>query len=466
MQGIQKARAAKPEAKPRVVEYQPPPFVPPPRRPEDVLPMYTAGDTVSQTADALSDLVAFHKRHYPTQIGKDFVALDVNPTLDKEIADLVATLTFQSEDERLALDAGRNNRVPLPLTPPMPLAPNASHFHHARLFLSHMGFLSPDARQFLHAIDTGPKFRRHLRELDKINGRDIVKIGLIYVREGQDDQKEILRNVQRSKIYSQFIKGLGWNVTVKSHTGYIGGIERDGPAGSTAPYFATHAYEMMFHDITRMPNIETDEKCVNKKKHVGNDAVHIVWSESRQEYKAATITSQFNDVHIVVYPMFNGLFRCQVLQKEKLGSFGPIIDGMVLSKRLLPTLIRQTAYLANRAVRSIKEGFVRPNVTRQRLIKDVHDKYKVEKPVEEFLASLYPLVPVTREELLKVRTRSPSALAEPTRNSLCWMFYKKFDFYTGGRGRHHSWRGRRGDRDQGRISPAGKGIAQNKNGVN
>lgn len=55
------------------------------------------------------------------------------------------------------------------------------------------------------------------------------------MREGQEDQKDILRNVTRSKIYSQFVKGLGWNVTVKSHTGYVGGIERDGPAGSTAP---------------------------------------------------------------------------------------------------------------------------------------------------------------------------------------------------------------------------------------
>ena len=77
----------------------------------------------------------------------------------------------------------------------------------------------------------------------------------------------------------------------------------------------------------------------------------------------------------------------------------------VLSKRLLPTLVRQTAFLANRAVRSIKEGFVRPNVTRQRLIKDVHDKYKVEKPVEEFLATLYPLTPISRDELLKVHHR-------------------------------------------------------------
>ena len=54
-----------------------------------------------------------------------------------------------------------------------------------------------------------------------------------------------------------------------------------------------------------------------QKRHVGNDAVHIVWTENKRDYDPKTITSQFNDVHIVVYPMPNGLYRVQVFKKQQ-----------------------------------------------------------------------------------------------------------------------------------------------------
>lgn len=50
---------------------------------------------------------------------------------------------------------------------------------------------------------------------------------------------------------------------------------------------------------------------------MGNDAVHIVWTENKRDYDPKTITSQFNDVHIVVYPMPNGLYRVQVFKKQQ-----------------------------------------------------------------------------------------------------------------------------------------------------
>lgn len=62
---------------------------------------------------------------------------------------------------------------------------------------------------------------------------------------------------------------------------------------------------------------------------------------------------------------------------------------------------------------------MRPNVTRQRLIKDVHDKYKVEKPVEEFLSTLYPLVPITRDELLKVKKKTSILQQNTCSNKRC-----------------------------------------------
>lgn len=40
---------------------------------------------------------------------------------------------------------------------------------------------------------------------------------------------------------------------------------------------------------TLMPTIESDAKCNNKKKNIGNDFVTIVYNESGQEYDIQTV---------------------------------------------------------------------------------------------------------------------------------------------------------------------------------
>lgn len=64
-----------------------------------------------------------------------------------------------------------------------------------------------------------------------------------------------------------------------------------------------------------------DDKQFHKKRHIGNDHVHIVWCENTKDgYEPSTIRSQFNDAHIVIYPLQNGLFRIQIFKKPKVQS--------------------------------------------------------------------------------------------------------------------------------------------------
>lgn len=56
---------------------------------------------------------------------------------------------------------------------------------------------------------------------------------------------------------------------------------------------------------------------ISQKRHVGNDTVHIVWSEHGRNYSPNTITSQFNDAHVIIYPLHNGLYRIQIAKKDK-----------------------------------------------------------------------------------------------------------------------------------------------------
>lgn len=50
-------------------------------------------------------------------------------------------------------------------------------------------------------------------------------------------------------------------------------------------------------------------------RHLGNDEVHIVWSEHSRDYRRGIIPTEFCDVLITIYPLPNQLFRVQISRK-------------------------------------------------------------------------------------------------------------------------------------------------------
>ena len=102
------------------------------------------------------------------------------------------------------------------------------------------------------------------------------------------------------------------------------------------------------------------------------------------------ISSQFNDAHIVVYPLRNGLFRVQIFSKTtKVPPFGPLCHGMVVSSHTLPFLTRLTALNANRARRYNTQGYGRPYPTRQKYIDEIIERQSVDGGVNQLLTKLF-----------------------------------------------------------------------------
>jgi len=260
----------------------------------------------------------------------------------------------------------------------------------SRLLMSYFGFLDFNiSSNTLKQLESTNKLSRALTQLDITPGREILKIGVIYTAEGQDDQKEVLRNDKGSDCYRQFVDGLGWPVDLTTHQGYMGGLDRKKSTGVTAPYYATPSIETIFHDITLMPTNPIDSQQIHKKRHVGNDIVNIVWSEHIRDYSPTTITSQFNDALIIVYPLPNGLFRIQVYRKEsKVPMFGPLIHGMAVNKQLLSLLVRQTAINAYRYVRYNTPNYSKPYVLRKLRIKEIVDRYSSDRNYVDYVHSI------------------------------------------------------------------------------
>ncbi|KAL0170701.1 hypothetical protein M9458_035297, partial [Cirrhinus mrigala] len=52
-------------------------------------------------------------------------------------------------------------------------------------------------------------------------------------------------------------------------------------------------------------------------RHLGNDEVHIVWSEHTRDYRRGIIPTDFGDVLIIIYPMKNHMFFVQIMKKPQ-----------------------------------------------------------------------------------------------------------------------------------------------------
>lgn len=110
-------------------------------------------------------------------------------------------------------------------------------------------------------------------------------------------------------------------------------------------------FQVIYHVATRMP-YDSSEAILNKTRHLGNDEVHIVWSEHYRDYRRDILPTEFCDVLIVIYPLKSGLFRVTVNRKPEVPWFGPLTDESIVGGSCLANLVRATAINASRAKRS------------------------------------------------------------------------------------------------------------------
>lgn len=164
------------------------------------------------------------------------------------------------------------------------------------------------------------RIRRALASFDRNSTVDGHKIGVIYMSDGQTKEADILQNTVGSATYTEFISNLGTLVRLKGATFNTQGLDRSSDQdGAYAYCWRDRATEIVFHVTTMMPtDLENDPMCINKKAHIGNDYVNIVWNDSGTDFKFDTFPSQFNYVYIVITPEHKADFVSQRLGVEAL----------------------------------------------------------------------------------------------------------------------------------------------------
>ena len=151
--------------------------------------------------------------------------------------------------------------------------------------------------------DNDTAVEKALSMFDHMDTVDGYCIGVVYVRDGKSKEREILSETMHSCHFRRFMEGIGTKVALRGATFNTHGLDKvsdqDGPF---AYAWRDRLVEMVYAVPSMMPNYEHDLQYTNKKRHVGNSFVTIIWNESGLPYKFNTIASQFNSVVIVITP--------------------------------------------------------------------------------------------------------------------------------------------------------------------
>ncbi|KAI5620298.1 tuberin isoform X4, partial [Silurus asotus] len=167
------------------------------------------------------------------------------------------------------------------------------------LQLYHSPFFGNEANKPL-LLPKSEVIDRAVKVLDQMPPYDTHKIGVVFVGPGQaNNEVAILSNEYGSNRYARFLTGLGKLIHLKDCDPdqiFLGGLDHGRYADDGEFTYCWHddIMQAIFHIATLMPNRESDKSCCNKKRHIGNDFVVVVYNNSGEEYKLGTIKVSTN----------------------------------------------------------------------------------------------------------------------------------------------------------------------------
>uniref|UniRef100_A0A672V8U6 Tuberin n=1 Tax=Strigops habroptila TaxID=2489341 RepID=A0A672V8U6_STRHB len=162
----------------------------------------------------------------------------------------------------------------------------------------------------------------------------------------------ILSNEHGSYRYTEFLTGLGKLIELKDCQPdkiYLGGLDVCGEDGQFTYCWHDDIMQAIFHIATLMPTKDLDKYRCDKKRHLGNDFVSIVYNDSGEDFKLGTIKGQFNFVHVIITPLD---YDCNLVTLQCRKDMEGLVDtsvAKIISDKNLPFVARQMALHANMA---------------------------------------------------------------------------------------------------------------------
>ncbi|XP_059511547.1 rap1 GTPase-activating protein 1 isoform X8 [Stegostoma tigrinum] len=146
-----------------------------------------------------------------------------------------------------------------------------------------------------------PKASRLIVTFDEHVISNHFKFGVIYQKFGQTSEEELFTNNEESPAFIEFLELLGEKVELQDFKGFRGGLDvAHGQTGTESVYTKFRSKEIMFHVSTKLPYTEGDAQQLQRKRHIGNDIVAIVFQDENTPFVPDMIASNFLHAYIVV----------------------------------------------------------------------------------------------------------------------------------------------------------------------
>uniref|UniRef100_A0A8C3CUF2 GTPase-activating Rap/Ran-GAP domain-like protein 3 n=1 Tax=Cairina moschata TaxID=8855 RepID=A0A8C3CUF2_CAIMO len=173
-----------------------------------------------------------------------------------------------------------------------------------------------------------PEIQKDLLVLEEQEGSVNFKFGVLYAKDGQLTDDEMFSNETGSESFQRFLHLLGDTITLKGWTGYRGGLDtKNDTTGTCSIYTVYQGHEIMFHVSTMLPYSRENKQQVERKRHIGNDIVTIVFQEGEESspaFKPSMIRSHFTHIFALVrYNKQNDSYRLKIFSEESVPLFGP-----------------------------------------------------------------------------------------------------------------------------------------------
>ncbi|KAM9978796.1 hypothetical protein ACTFIY_012557 [Dictyostelium cf. discoideum] len=187
---------------------------------------------------------------------------------------------------------------------------------------------------------TDPRISQALMNLEEKQTIKGFKFGILYAQEGQNKEDEMFSNVQTSPEFEEFLDFIGDRVPLEGWTHFRAGLDvRTGTTGSHSIYQRWNNNEVMYHVSCMLPFNEKDKQQLERKRHIGNDIVVIVFQDGDTVYRPTTISSR--QVHVVLLVKAVKLesdpnqryYKMAVVSKDNVPQFGPPMPANGLFKK-------------------------------------------------------------------------------------------------------------------------------------
>ncbi|XP_077944107.1 rap1 GTPase-activating protein 1 isoform X13 [Gasterosteus aculeatus] len=183
-----------------------------------------------------------------------------------------------------------------------------------------------------------PKASRLIAAFDEHVISNNFKFGVIYQKFGQTSEEELFGNSHESPAFVEFLEFLGDKIELHNFKGFRGGLDvTHGQTGTESVYCNYRNKEVMFHVSTKLPYTDGDTQQLQRKRHIGNDIVAILFQEENTPFVPDMIASNFLHAYIVVQVVKpcsdDVLYKVSVTARDDVPFFGPALPNPAVFKK-------------------------------------------------------------------------------------------------------------------------------------